>query len=72
MNKVLMRTPKTNDTCVKHKQFERDIKLVILLIIGNADENIYNNILAHWLLRGLSLELCYQQHLAVGQLFFLN
>lgn len=42
-----MRTPKTNDTCVKHKQFERDIKLVILLVIGNADENIYNDILAH-------------------------
>lgn len=47
MNKVLMRTPKTNDTDVKCKQSERDIKLVIILIIGIADESIYNDILTH-------------------------
>lgn len=64
-----MRTPKTNDTDVKCKQSERDIKLVIILIIGIADESIYNDILTHWLLRDLSLEL-YYQHLSVGKLFF--
>lgn len=45
MNKVLMKTPKRNDTFVMWRQFERDITPLIPLIISIADESIYNSLM---------------------------